>query len=335
MNEKKTAGLILLLLLCLALAGCRTRTGVGGPDGRRTEAGAPLEETYSSAPSREETGDEGRREKNDDSGERTKENPEASRKEYDEQAPVQVVPGTQRAIHARGEGGGASVTEEQAEKETSKESQTAAEKAVETVAADQAEQRGVSADGAEADSALTYYTVLIQDRAGSLFECQRLSVYWETAQDHVTVFKTSPEHSLIVNAGAYDVSARLLRENLRVDDGWIGRKNPGVIVKAVESGVLGPGVSSTGRAQAVYASLLARPGFGAIDAVRNGRVILLSQELLAAPYLQTAAMLMILKTANPALMEDVDVQRALNMLAQEATGSSPSGYYFYNGQGGF
>ena len=148
------------------------------------------------------------------------------------------------------------------------------------------------------------------------------------------MFKTSLEHSLILSAGAYDVSARLLAENLRVDDGWIGRKNPGVIVKVVDKSVLGAGVSSAGKAQAVEKALLARDGWEAMDAVRGGRVLLLSEELLTAPYLQLAAALAVAKTAQPALFSDVDMEKALAMLAEEAAGSVPAGIYFYNGQGG-
>jgi ABC-type Fe3+-hydroxamate transport system substrate-binding protein len=138
-----------------------------------------------------------------------------------------------------------------------------------------------------------------------------------------------------VNSGTYNVSARLLEGNLRVDDGWIGRKNPGVIVKIVDSSVLGSGVFSTGAAQKVHAGLLSRDGWQAIDAVRNGRVLILSEELLKAPYLQTAAMLIIAKTANPALFEDVETEKALEILIVEATGSLPSGIYYYHGQGAF
>lgn len=337
MNVKKLAGLFLLLLLCWMLTGCRTRTGMGGSGNRGKETNVPFQGTSSLASSYEDEDAEDwekKQEKNEETGDKTKENPEASRKEYDEQAPAEIVPTAGRAIHTTGEGSGTSALDEQANA-AAKISMAATETAVQTVMADRAEQRGVSADAVEADSALTYYTVLLQERMGGLFECQRLSVYWETKEDHVTIFKTSQEHSLIVNAGAYDVSARLMKENLRVDDGWIGRKNPGVIVKAVDNGVLGAGISSTGKAQMVYASLTARPGFAAIDAVRNGKVILLSQALLEAPYLQTAAMLVIAKTANPALMEDVDIQRALTLLAEEAAGSALSGHYYYNGQGGF
>jgi ABC-type Fe3+-hydroxamate transport system substrate-binding protein len=193
------------------------------------------------------------------------------------------------------------------------------------VAAEEAEQMGVSEDAEAADSAMTYFTVLLQDKMGSLFECQRLNVYWETAQDHVTIHKTSPEHALILNAGCYDVSARLLPENLLVDDGWVARKNPGVIVKIVGGGVL----DSERSAKAMADSLRSREGWAAIDAIQNRRILLLSEDLLQAPYLQTAAMVMIAKTANPDLFADVDLDHMLQMLMEEATGTLPTAVYYY------
>ena len=325
--------LLLLLALCFTLSGCRTRiTGAPANSGRESEtAEQALSSRQGSMP------EDGAEEQkiNEESGGQTKENPEASRKEYDENAPVEIFPGAERAVHGEGEGGGAFASGNDAAPTVDKLDISAEQTATQTVAAEQAEQMAVSEDAEEADSAMTYFTVLLRERIGSVFECQRQNVYWETPDDHVTVFKTSLEHSLILDAGAYDVSARLLEQNLRVDDGWIGRKNPGVIVKAVDSGVLGTGVFSTDKAQAVQAGLLARDGWRAMDAVRSGRVILLSQELLAAPHLQLSAMLLIAKTAHPDLFSDVDMNKAFAMLAEEATGSIPSGIYWYQGQGGF
>ena len=337
MRIRKTGRLLLLLFMCLALSGCRTRTTGGGSGAENGDdaSGRPQLSGSVFGSAADESGQPDEQEKNEDPGGRTKENPEASRKEYDENAPAEIVPGTDRKVHVEGEGDGASAAGENSEKTADRLNDAADETAVQTVAAEQAEQKGVSRDAKEADSAMSYFTVLLQDRTGSLFECQRLNVYWETPEDHVTVFRTSPEHSLILNAGAYDVSARLLEENLRVDDGWIGRKNPGVIVKAVDSGVLGAGVFSADAAEKVYAELLSREGWAGIDAVRNGRVLLLSEELLEAPWMQVAAMLLIAKTANPELMADTDAGQALEMLAEEAAGSIPQGIYYYKGQGGF
>ena len=339
MRKRKAGILILACALCLILSGCRVRTaGNGRTDGtaRDEAAGVSRTEIPGSLPDggTEESGRKDEQEKNEEPGGRTKENPEASRKEYDEAAPAEITAGTERRVHGAGEGGGMSAASEDAREQADRLNDGAEETAVQTVAADEAEQAGVSEDAEEADSAMTYYTVLLQDRMGSLFECQRLNVYWETAEDHVTVFRTSPEHSLILAAGAYDVSARLLEENLRVDDGWVRRKNPGLIVKIAEEGILGPGAVSADAARKIRADLTARDGWAETDAVRNGRVLVLSECLLERPDLRVAAALMIAKAAAPGLMADVDIDRALEMLSEEATGSVPSGVWYYGIQGG-
>jgi len=315
---------VLLLSLCLLLCGCRTRTNGSSelilPDAAESLADETRPgESISEDADRIETGDSG------ESSGRTRENPDASRKEYDENAPAEIVPGTDRLLHQAGEGNGASAANEEAGIRASQLNDEAEETATQTVAAEEAEQMGVSEDAEAAESALTYYTVLLQDKMGSLFECQRMNVYWETAQDHVTIHKTSPEHALILNAGCYDVSARLLPENLRVDDGWVVRKNPGVIVKIADSGAL----SSNQASKAIIESLRSREGWAAIDAIQNHHVLLLSEDLLQGPYLQTAAMVIIAKTAYPDLFADVDLDHMLQMLMEEATGTLPAAVYYY------
>ena len=323
-KSKRILLLALILGLCLLLCGCRTRTRGGSeilpPDAAEGRAEDTKQgQALSEEADHPETGDSG------ESSGPTRENPEAARKEYDENAPAEVVPGTDHLLHAEGEGNGASAANEEAEMRASQLNDRAEETATQTVAAEKAEQMGVSEDAEAADSALTYFTVLLRDRMGSLFECQRLNVYWETARDHVTVHKTSPEHALILNAGCYDVSSRLLPENLRVDDGWVVRKNPGVIVKIMGSGAL----DSERACRAMMDSLRIREGWAAIDAVKNRRVLLLSEDLLQAPYLQTAAMVMIAQTANPDLFADVEPDRMLRLLMEEATGALPTGVYYY------
>ena len=326
MKSKRRMLLALLLSLCLLLGGCRTRTNGSSeillPDAAESrEDETKQRENFSEDADLTEAGDSG------EPGNQTRKNPEASRREYDENAPAEIVPGTERLLHQAGEGNGASTVNEEAGTSANQLNDQAEETATQTVAAEKAEQMGVSEDAEAADSALTYFTVLLQDKMGSLFECQRLNVYWETAQDHVTIHKTSPEHTLILNAGCYDVSARLLPENLLVDDGWVARKNPGVIVKIVDSGVLG----SERACQAMIESLRSREGWTAIDAMQNHRVLLLSRELLDASYLQTAAMVMLAKTANPDLFTDVDLDQMLQMLMEEATGTLPAESYYYRG----
>ena len=332
MSIRKTALIGLLLCLLILLCGCRTRTaGIG--QNPPAESGEGVTDTARRGESAaDDAPDPAEAETAADSGEagsRTRENPDAPRKEYDENAPAEIVPGTDRLLHGEGEGSGAPLVNAEAQLRADRLDEQAEDTASQTVAAEEAEQMGVGEDAEEADSALTYFTVLLQDRMGSLFECQRLNVYWETAEDHVTIHKTAPEHSLILNAGCYDVSSRLLEENLRVDDGWVVRKNPGVIVKIVDGSVLGSGAGGTGAAEAVRKQLVNREGWSDIDAVKNGRVLLLAGELLEAPHLQAAAMLLIARTAHPELFPDVDPEKMLSMLTEEQTGTLPTGIYFY------
>ena len=341
MNRIRRVLLFMLVAgLMLFLSACRVRTnGSGSEQNTFTAAGnnarvGDAEDAAGTDAVSGETQENGEtdRQKNGESGTRTKENPDASRKEYDESAPVEIVPGTGRLLYGEGKDNSSGAASDDAEEAGTFLDDQADEPAFQTVAARETENKGISEDADKADSAMTYFTVLLADRGGLLYECQRVNLYWETTEDYVTVHKSSEVHSLILNAGAYDVSARLLPENIRVDDGWVIRKNPQVIVKVVNSSILGSAVSSSAAAKAVYRELFLREGWSGIDAVRNHQVLILSQELLDAPYLQTAAMLMIAKTANPELYADVDLQQALQMLAEEATGAVPYGIYYYSGE---
>ena len=340
MRSRKVLLLASVLCLALLLSGCRVRTGGTGTVNAGTEnhpirdvSGSgyePMDGAYSedgADPAAAESGETDSRE-TDEMSIRTKENPDASRKEYDENAPAEIAAGTDHLLHGEGEGSGASLVNIDASETVNRLNDQAEKPASRTVPAQEAEQRGVSEDAEAADSAMTYFTVLLQDRLGSMYECQRISVYWETARDHVTIHKSSPEHALILNAGVYDVSARLLEKNLQVNDGWVERKNPGTIVKVVDKSVLGSGVHSTAGAEAVRQSLLSRPGWSGIDAVKNRQVLLLSEEMTEAPYLQTMAMLLIAKVSYPSLFADVDPEQALQMLAEEATGTLPAGILY-------
>ncbi len=202
------------------------------------------------------------------------------------------------------------------------ESDEAERRVVETVAAGEAEQLGVAEDGAVAESVLTYYLTLLDERVGNLFECKRLNVYWETQEDHRTVLKDSPAHEIVTLAGAYDVSAKLLEENLTVDDGWVCRKNPDAVVKLLD-GPLDPAAAGT-----LCGELAARPGWEGLGAVRNGRVLVLSRELSDTQAGRTAAAVYLAKLLYPEQLADIDADEALRALFEEA-GELREGLYAY------
>ena len=337
-NAKRILTVLLLVCMTASFSGCRSRMIRSGQEiESQVPTMAPNEAALSGNHTMEqpsgETDDESQAEKVEADlwNNRTRENPEAKKKEYDEQAQGEIDAGANHLIHQDGEGDTASREDETAQNAVIQVQEGAEETALQTVAAEHAEKRGVAEDAEEAESAMMYFTVLLEDTMGSVFECQRDQLYWENPEDFLTIHKSSPEHEMILKAGAYDVSARLLPENLHVDAGWVLRKNPQVIVKIVEKGILGSGVQSTRAAQAVAQSLKTREGWSSLDAVKNRKILLLSREMMETPYLQTAAMLMIAKTSKPDLFADLDIQQAVEMLTEEATGGLPSGVLYYSG----
>ena len=341
----KTGKFLILLICCILMAcilcGCRVRTTAVLPSGQpfAAEIGSGSAET---GPDDAGTAEftlfsmemadqqEDPAETSEPEG-KTREDPDALRKEFDENAAAEILEGAERVIHSEGEGTGAPGWDSEAERRSSKLNDQAEEKAEQTVRSEEAENTGVSEDAEKAESLLQYYSVLLQDRVDQLYECQRAYVYWETLQDHVTIFKSSDEHRFILDAGAYDVSSRLLEDRLLVDDGWVVRKNPGVIVKIVSREILGSGVFSDDAAVKFAGKLAGREGWSGIDAVRQNRMILMSEELFDAPYLQTGAMLVLAKTASPELFGDVDAGQALKQLIKEAAGADGIYFYVYDG----
>lgn len=332
---RKQRIILLLALLALLLGGCRVRTLPLEPEEPAPPMEEPLAEQEQAVPEEPEPPEEPE-EPADEPEAPTEEVPSpdapaqpdetSERREFAPEASGELTPEAETPVYvpaepseeaaaptpAAGEGGGQNVEAPDAELTVT-----------ETVPAEEAEQLGVDESGEVAESVQTYYLTLLDSRLGDLFECKRLYVYWETAEDHRTVFKTSPEHQLILLAGAYDVSARLLEENLTVDDGWVTRKNPDAVVKVVD------GVLDASAAQALCAELSARPEWAATTAVRDRRVLVLSGELLQTSSGRTAAAVYLAKLLYPEQMQDVDAEEALRALSEEASGRALTGLYAY------
>ena len=325
-----------LLLLALLLSGCRVRTTTAalpeplaqGPavEAPPAPAARPETETAPQPESEPEPGPEPETAPADPDAP-TEQDESAERREFAPDASGELTPGAEDALLAPTAAPAeqtAAPAENAGGEGTAVETEQGELTATETVPAEDAEQTGASETGEVADSVQTYYLTLLSDRVGELFECKRLYVYWETAEDHRTVFRTSREHELILGAGAYDVSARLLEENLTVDDGWVARKNPEAVVKIAPGGALDPAAAA-----ALCAELAARPEWGGVNAVQSARVLVLSQSLLDTQAGRTAAMLYLAKLLYPDQLADVDADEALRALTEEADGAAWAGQYAY------
>ena len=328
--KKRTLCLLLAILMTL-LPGCRVRTTLietDVPEIQTADAQEPVQQPEETPPQEEpeespeaEVPDE---EPVADPDAPTVESEESDRRTFEEDSSGELTPEAETPVYtpveepaeaqipAEGEGGDpVDVIAEDAELDTT-----------ETVPADEADQMGTDETAEAADSMQTYYLTLLDSRLGALFECKRLYVYWETAEEYRTVLNGSREHQIILGAGAYDVSAKLLEENLTVDAGWVSRKNPDVIVKTVDRASLEQGAG-------ICQELAGRPEWTGITAVREGHVLLIANDLLNTQAGQIGAMLYLAKLMYPDQMTDVDPDEALRALTEEASGTAASGRYVY------
>ena len=255
--------------------------------------------------------------------------PDAERRAYDEYASAELTQDGDSSLLTYGEKPEAGTAADGSPADGARETEAAALTATEVLTQQEAQRLGVSEEAPQADTVYQYYRTLLESAVGSLFECKRLYVYWETPEDYRTVFKTSPEHGVIVQAGGYDVAVKRREDALTVDDGWIARKAPGCIVKCVDGSVLGSGVHGTQAAQAMLSSLRARPGWEAMDAVRTQTVILLSGELLNTRWGRLAAALCVARVMYPEALSGLDPEESLRLLSQEATGAAADGICFF------
>ena len=150
-------------------------------------------------------------------------------------------------------------------------------------------------------------TGMLSRGIGSLFECQRLYVYFEHLQDFVTVNRNSYAHRLIVDAGGFNAAARRGNDSLVVDASWIVRQNPSLIIRTVSANVLGANIADTTYAMAMRGSILEREGLENVSAVLNRQVLLLSEELLHTDEGLLVAKLHIANAMYPELFADIAI----------------------------
>jgi len=155
-------------------------------------------------------------------------------------------------------------------------------------------------------------TGLLSSGVGSLFECQRMYVYFEHLQDFHTINRNSPQSELITNAGGFNAAARRGNDSLVVDAEWLMRQNPQVFVRTVSSDILGRNISATTRAEALRNEILNRPEIEGVNAVLHRQVLLISEELLATDEGRMIATLHIARAMYPELFANVHMTELYN-----------------------
>ncbi len=132
-------------------------------------------------------------------------------------------------------------------------------------------------------------------------------VYAEAYSEHVTSSRRDPNHELFALAGMENIAADLPVPNPRVSPEWVVAANPAVIIKAATASYvkMGYGADNLAAIQKFHAALLRRPAWEQIEAVRQGRVYLISGEINSGPRLPIG-LLYKAKWCHPERFQDID-----------------------------
>jgi len=115
----------------------------------------------------------------------------------------------------------------------------------------------------------------VQERVGKLSAEEKATVYYE-GKDYTTVAGTSGWHETILLAGGINIFAGETTGSwgtCEVSPEAILEKNPSIVWKYYSGGYVPPDPSEM---QGTYDSLIERPGWNNLDAVRNNRVIVMN-----------------------------------------------------------
>jgi len=166
---------------------------------------------------------------------------------------------------------------------------------------------------------------LVRERTDRLSAADRRTVFWEQYSAYHTSSAKSEHHNLITLAGGRNIAADEPVKSPVVSAEWVLQHNPAVIIKHE----IGGGYLSTEEPlRRSYTSLIERPGWHQLAAVRDGRVHVISTEIGSGPRV-VIGLLYMAKWLQPELFRDVDPDAVHREFLRRFYGMDLRGIYVY------
>ena len=162
----------------------------------------------------------------------------------------------------------------------------------------------------------------VKKKVEKLSEEQKVRVYLEgTQRPFVTASKGHTLDEIVTLAGGINISAGLKGRNPEVEPEWVVEQNPDVILKypmgARYQG--GFGKTDTRPFEEIRKEIMGRPGFDHIKAVREGRVYILSRDILRGVF-ESVGICYVAKVLYPELFKDLDPEAYLERIVEKYLG---------------
>lgn len=168
----------------------------------------------------------------------------------------------------------------------------------------------------------------IENKISTLQPGQKPSVYLEMYSDYKSAAAGTGGHQMLAMAGGNNIAGGEPVAYPQVSPEWVLSKNPEVIIKAVSSSVPS-GYGETPEAmEKKRAEIMARPGWKGIDAVKQGRVYVISSDIYTGPR-AVVGIAYFARWLHPQLFADLDPEAIHRELLRKFHGLTPQGAWVY------
>ncbi|AZK59723.1 ABC transporter substrate-binding protein [Candidatus Desulforudis audaxviator] len=173
----------------------------------------------------------------------------------------------------------------------------------------------------------------VKERTKNLTSRQKPKVYWESSLgDWRTFGPGSGAHPLIVWAGGINIAAEQRLSYPTVTPEWVAAKNPDVIIKYLKREQAGWTIEGTKedmqRLEELRRQIMTRPALRHTNAVKHGRVYLISDLISCAPR-GAAGEYYIAKWLHPELFRDVNPEAVHREMLKKFYGEELRGVWVY------
>ena len=150
----------------------------------------------------------------------------------------------------------------------------------------------------------------ITERVEGLSEDEKPKVYYEGWDDYLTFGKEDTERGILLTmAGGINIAGDLPGEYPLVEPEWVIDQNPSIILKSMYTGwppdlLCGYEYDDPTSAKAFRETIMDRPGFETIDAVKDEKVYMIAAEIACGYY--PIGLCYMARLSHPDLFEDLD-----------------------------
>ncbi|MFA4859767.1 ABC transporter substrate-binding protein [Methanoregula sp.] len=179
---------------------------------------------------------------------------------------------------------------------------------IDTMAADTKKLGKITGRDKEAAKYITFlekYESLLQSRTVGLPEAEMPRVYFESYSDYSTLTGGSGADTLVTMAGGRNIAALLPVSSPKVNAEWLVAEDPDIIIKTIAS-------SRTDQDfKGLQSKIRNRSGIGNTSAVKNGRVYIISNDIVYGPRAIIGAMYLA-KILHPEQFSDIRPEKMLD-----------------------